>query len=458
MKKILLFTTVTLSMNLFAQNKQPESIKQYPTSNSMDEVLGKIEVIEGLNKSNIRSETNSKRVIKLQHRQTRSLYQINDSIYNWDWDTGIIGWAVNPYQKTINIIYDANNNQIGNLIQNWNGSTWVNYQQYAFSYDANNNLTSNLRQSWNINSWENSSLSTFTYNANNNQTNVLQQIWNGSVWVNGTQYIFNYDANNNKMGQLSQNWNGSVWENTYQYTFTYDSNNNQTSELKQSWNGSTWTNTNLYTDTYTNNNLTTVLSQSWNGSNWENTNQFIITFDTNNNRTGSLQQTWNGNNWGSTSQNILTYDSNNNMTSELHQNWNSSIWENAMLFTHTYDSNNFTKSNAHKYWNNGGIQIISGDSTYFYFHSVTNINDLLSNDKGILIAPNPFSSQTTISFTKEQRNTIIKIMDILGSDIKTVNLSGKELKIEMGEMKAGIYFIQIMDENKIVVNRKIIIQ
>lgn len=74
------------------------------------------------------------------------------------------------------------------------------------------------------------------------------------------------------------------------------------------------------------------------------------------------------------------------------------------------------------------------------------------------ISPNPFTLNTTITFSKDQKNTIIKIMDVLSKEIKKINFTGKHLIIEKGEMEAGIYFVQITDENNCVENRKIVIQ
>ena len=80
----------------------------------------------------------------------------------------------------------------------------------------------------------------------------------------------------------------------------------------------------------------------------------------------------------------------------------------------------------------------------------------------ITISPNPFTSQTTISFSQEQTNTTIKITDILGKEIKAINFSGKQCTIEKGTMQAGIYFVQITTSassvNEKVVNRKVVVQ
>lgn len=74
------------------------------------------------------------------------------------------------------------------------------------------------------------------------------------------------------------------------------------------------------------------------------------------------------------------------------------------------------------------------------------------------IYPNPFTTQTTIMFSEEQKNTIVKISDIVGKEIKTINFTGRKLVIERAEMKDGIYFMQTLDEQKHFSNRKLIIE
>ncbi len=49
-------------------------------------------------------------------------------------------------------------------------------------------------------------------------------------------------------------------------------------------------------------------------------------------------------------------------------------------------------------------------------------------------------------------------MDVLGKEIKTVVFSGNNLILEKGEMQSGIYFVQITDANKNVVNKKVVVE
>ncbi len=94
---------------------------------------------------------------------------------------------------------------------------------------------------------------------------------------------------------------------------------------------------------------------------------------------------------------------------------------------------------------------------------VVKLNNLIGIEEmpeiaGFTISPNPFTFATTLTFNEPQKNTIIKITDVLGKEIKTINFTGKECVIEKGEMKTGVYFVEVIDENKNVVNRKLVVQ
>ena len=105
-----------------------------------------------------------------------------------------------------------------------------------------------------------------------------------------------------------------------------------------------------------------------------------------------------------------------------------------------------------------GSIIRTNGFTLNVFNSPTGIPQNTLSAATISISPNPFTSATTITFSEAQKNTTIKITDLLGKEIKTINFTGEQLTIEKAEMKAGIYFVQTTDEQKRIYNRKIIIQ
>ncbi len=79
-------------------------------------------------------------------------------------------------------------------------------------------------------------------------------------------------------------------------------------------------------------------------------------------------------------------------------------------------------------------------------------------DLTLTIYPNPLTTQTTISFEKAQKNTVIRIADILGQELFSTNFSGKTLVIDRAGLAAGIYFLQIMDAQKRMLTKKIVMQ
>ena len=93
-----------------------------------------------------------------------------------------------------------------------------------------------------------------------------------------------------------------------------------------------------------------------------------------------------------------------------------------------------------------------------YNNDITTNADEIKYKSIVSISPNPFNSNTTISFNEEQKNSTIKIIDMNGKEVKTVNFSGKQLVVEKGTLPPAVYFLVITSESRNVVNRKIVIQ
>ena len=376
--------------------------------------------------------------------QSQSLVQIMDSIYQWRWDTLLDGWALSPYGKFINYVYDGSNNQISYELQSWDGSVWVNNFRNTFSYDNNNNLTSWLSQNWDGSIWVNSFLQTRTYDLNNNETSNLLQIWNGSMWEN-IDYNINTYIGNNLMNELSQSWNGIFWEDNSQYTYTYDVNNNQTSLINQNWNGSAWNNNFKRIYTYNANNImTSELYQTWFMGSWYNFGQFTFTYDANNNRLSYLEENFNGSIWINNRLVDYSYDANNNMIGMVSQDWIGNTWVNRFISTSTYDINNFQQTYSGKGLNFAGTSITGGDSAYIYFNTVNSINSLTTNNSSISIHPNPTTTSSTITAPNFANSTLF-IYDITGRALSQQPFNGTAT-INISHLTSGIYIAAIKDK------------
>lgn len=90
---------------------------------------------------------------------------------------------------------------------------------------------------------------------------------------------------------------------------------------------------------------------------------------------------------------------------------------------------------------------------------ITNIDSnikIFSNN--VAVYPNPFNSEVELSFDEVQNNCTIKVLNIMGAEVQKFVFSGKNVKINRGTLNNGIYFIQIIDSNFRVINKKVIIQ
>ena len=101
---------------------------------------------------------------------------------------------------------------------------------------------------------------------------------------------------------------------------------------------------------------------------------------------------------------------------------------------------------------------VRSDSAAIIVDNCTGIN-AVSGDNFININPNPFTYETTIYFGEEQKHAIVKIVDMLGNEVKILTVYGSNnITVERGSLNAGVYFIQIIDSNKNEINRKIVIR
>ena len=110
-------------------------------------------------------------------------------------------------------------------------------------------------------------------------------------------------------------------------------------------------------------------------------------------------------------------------------------------------------------FSNSNLLAATGADGPYIFSSITsNIDENTSSNLQINIYPNPFSSQSTIIFSQLQVNTAVKLFDIQGNEIKSINFSGTKLIIEKEQLVNGLYFIKTIDNNNAVVNKKIIVE
>jgi uncharacterized protein (TIGR02145 family) len=117
----------------------------------------------------------------------------------------------------------------------------------------------------------------------------------------------------------------------------------------------------------------------------------------------------------------------------------------------------------HKLLSNSAADLYDQPTNKNNGYSVRCLNDILKsgvqvhNNPGFSIFPNPFHSSATI-YLPVIENAELSIVNLYGQTVKTMNhLSTSEIKINRENLPDGIYFIYLIQNNKIIAKDKIVI-
>ncbi len=102
----------------------------------------------------------------------------------------------------------------------------------------------------------------------------------------------------------------------------------------------------------------------------------------------------------------------------------------------------------------GNLYVLGND--VITISTTTSVNETDVTEK-VTIFPNPFSTQATLTLSNERKNASLKVYDLQGKEVKNINFSGKQITVERENLESGMYFYQIISEEKIISQGKIII-
>jgi hypothetical protein len=82
----------------------------------------------------------------------------------------------------------------------------------------------------------------------------------------------------------------------------------------------------------------------------------------------------------------------------------------------------------------------------------------ITKENKFLIYPNPFSSVAILRSDNPLHNASIKIYNPFGQLVKEMkNVSGETIEISRDNLPSGLYFLQITDDYKTMMEKKIVI-
>jgi hypothetical protein len=106
-----------------------------------------------------------------------------------------------------------------------------------------------------------------------------------------------------------------------------------------------------------------------------------------------------------------------------------------------------------------GLVFLTGtpsNGQVYVFTPTTGTGSRKIADAAVKVSPNPFSSELKIEMTGQQQMSSMKIYDLQGRLLRSVNISeGSACTVNTHDLPAGIYFLQLTNGDK-VLHRKIV--
>lgn len=76
----------------------------------------------------------------------------------------------------------------------------------------------------------------------------------------------------------------------------------------------------------------------------------------------------------------------------------------------------------------------------------------------LVIYPNPLSTETTLKTSRILNDASIQLFNAFGQQVKQLrNLSGNNFTMFRDNLQSGIYFLKLMEGNKIIANEKLVV-
>jgi hypothetical protein len=91
-------------------------------------------------------------------------------------------------------------------------------------------------------------------------------------------------------------------------------------------------------------------------------------------------------------------------------------------------------------------------------NNITGVVTDLNKENFISVAPNPFSNSTKVFINSTYTNVIIKLMNIEGIEVFKQSVTNNVIEINKENLSSGMYFLQVISNDKIIATEKVIIQ
>jgi hypothetical protein len=200
-----------------------------------------------------------------------------------------------------------------------------------------------------------------------------------------------------------------------------------------------------------------MASQYWDNTFWADDYQYLYSYNANNLDTSEVIQSKDTTSWLNYQRYAYTYDVKSNQISQIIQDWSDSAWMKTNQYDYTYDTANIMKSETSRQFYDGDM--LTGDSTYWYFHfAISGINQLSVVSNQLSVYPNPNNGKFTMQLLIVSSQWSVEVYNVLGENVYSqFNIKNPKFSIDLSSLPNGVYFLQLKSEQG-VFNSKVIIQ
>jgi hypothetical protein len=202
----------------------------------------------------------------------------------------------------IDYSYNGSGQETQRTIKSWNGTEWINDEQFENTYTSGGLISTEVyREGDGSGNLENVSRIDYSYNGSGQETQRTIKSWNGTEWINDEQFAITYTAGGLVSTEVfrERDVNGNL-VNVTRNNFAYNGSGQVEQHTIQLWDGSEWINDERFNFTYTQDGLvsTEVYRKGDGNGNLNNIKKYVY-FYTLNSRLLSekREQEWIDNNW-----------------------------------------------------------------------------------------------------------------------------------------------------------------
>lgn len=365
-----------------------------------------------------------------------TLYDVNgnlseDYVYYWNdsvWAKDFMeSWTFSPNGQELLLIM---------TFYDWPNNTIVMGYKDSSVYDANNLLIERyyadldiLTMSWNI-----YNKTIFTYNSDTLLIEDVAYLWDGANWGESYKNTYSYDSIANVIEEVYYIWDSTAWIGTSKTEYAYNTNNQKVSQSSFIWNSITtsWGYTSIISIMYDMNGklIETISHSGWiDSTTWSYMKKDTLIYDNGGYliESTSFQFHWDGASWDSTYKYITIYSE--NLTELYHYKWVDTAW------------------NLYAYCDNKS-----------YIIPTTGISETINNNISILLYPNPMNTETVLNIENFNGEPLSLVLyNNIGKQVGKIKINSTHTIIVRNSLSQGIYFYQLMGEQKMLSSGKLVV-